>query len=211
MVQNKVIGKLLSLKLMVRAADAPTETAKFMGHGVCDNVNKSTNLPELTNSLEAITKGILDINKKMNINPEDLRGISIQMSKLENADGVKNKGIKKFMFQKQDAILPVINIKAAKEMENEKFDKNNLGTSLDNNITKNINTDTITINKINPNSIKSKPKSLNLGISKRRGRPLKHLASINKLNNSGQNRVIEGFFSSEKNNSHNFSLLAVSN
>ena len=40
----KVRGRLLTLKLKVRAKDAPVETAKFMGHGVCDSISRSVSL-----------------------------------------------------------------------------------------------------------------------------------------------------------------------
>ena len=33
-------GKSIVLKLMIRAKDAPEETAKFLGHGVCDNISR---------------------------------------------------------------------------------------------------------------------------------------------------------------------------
>lgn len=31
--------------LQIKAKDAPVETAKFMGHGLCDYVTKSSSLP----------------------------------------------------------------------------------------------------------------------------------------------------------------------
>lgn len=31
-------GKRLTLKIMVRKPGAPVETAKFGGHGICDNI-----------------------------------------------------------------------------------------------------------------------------------------------------------------------------
>lgn len=97
-----VLGKALSFKLMVRAADAPVETAKFMGHGFCDNVTKTINFPQATDNLDAITKQVLEVCKKLDVKPEDMRGIGIQISKLENKDncGVKEGGIQNFLRSK---------------------------------------------------------------------------------------------------------------
>lgn len=43
-------GRCVTLKLKVRAKNAPVETAKFMGHGVCDNIAKSVSLACCTDS-----------------------------------------------------------------------------------------------------------------------------------------------------------------
>ncbi|PSN51751.1 hypothetical protein C0J52_05266 [Blattella germanica] len=52
-------GRCITLKVMIRAKEAPVETAKFLGHGV------------------------LAISRQLNLNPSDLRGIGIQVSRLE--------------------------------------------------------------------------------------------------------------------------------
>lgn len=84
MQQFKVMGKCITLKLMIRAENAPVETAKFMGHGFCDVINKSTNLPTATNDVTTITKEVISICKKQNIDPKEMRGIGIQITKLES-------------------------------------------------------------------------------------------------------------------------------
>lgn len=84
MLQFKVIGKCITLKLMVRAEEAPVETAKFMGHGFCNIINKSHTLVNATNDAEIITKAAVFICKKLNIDPKDMRGIGIQITKLES-------------------------------------------------------------------------------------------------------------------------------
>jgi DNA repair protein REV1 len=33
-------GRTVTLKLMVRAAGAPEETSKFLGHGLCDTLSR---------------------------------------------------------------------------------------------------------------------------------------------------------------------------
>ena len=41
-------GRCVTLKLMVRAENAPVETSKFLGHGICDAASKSGNLSSAT-------------------------------------------------------------------------------------------------------------------------------------------------------------------
>ncbi|KOB78782.1 putative terminal deoxycytidyl transferase rev1 [Operophtera brumata] len=84
MQQFKVIGKCVTLKLMVRAEEAPVETAKFMGHGFCNVINKSTSLSTATGDVEVIVKEVISIFKKLNIDPNEMRGVGIQITKLES-------------------------------------------------------------------------------------------------------------------------------
>jgi DNA repair protein REV1 len=103
MLKSKVIGKSVTLKVMVRAANAPVETAKFLGHGFCDNLTKTVNMSTATDSLEQITTEVIKLSQKLNIRPEDWRGIGIQISKLQSTNVVdekKNDGIQKFFNSK---------------------------------------------------------------------------------------------------------------
>lgn len=95
--------KCITLKLMVRAKEAPVETSKFMGHGVCDHITKSVSLSEFTNDLESITRCILATMKALNLPPNELRGIGIQLSKLDDPTEQQEKpkeNIIKNMFSK---------------------------------------------------------------------------------------------------------------
>ena len=49
-------GRCLTLKLMVRAQEAPKETVKFMGHGHCDYFTRSKNCNVAVDELSIITK-----------------------------------------------------------------------------------------------------------------------------------------------------------
>lgn len=98
--QFKVLGKCITLKLMVRAEEAPVETAKFLGHGFCDVINKSVSLVTATNDSEIILKEVISLCKKLNIDPKEMRGIGIQITKLElvNTRQEKSRGaISKFL------------------------------------------------------------------------------------------------------------------
>lgn len=83
----KVKGKCITLKLKIRAKDAPVETAKFMGHGVCDNVAKSVSLASATSSASVIGRETLSLLRQVKAHPQDFRGVGIQVSRLEGHHG----------------------------------------------------------------------------------------------------------------------------
>uniref|UniRef100_A0A1B0CQB0 DNA repair protein REV1 n=1 Tax=Lutzomyia longipalpis TaxID=7200 RepID=A0A1B0CQB0_LUTLO len=83
-------GKSVTLKLMIRAHDAPVETPKFMGHGLCDHVAKSTQLPAFSDDPDVIFKAVWKISEELAIAPEELRGIGIQVTKLNKAEAAKS-------------------------------------------------------------------------------------------------------------------------
>ncbi|XP_014598624.1 PREDICTED: DNA repair protein REV1 [Polistes canadensis] len=76
-------GRCITLKLMVRAKEAPVETMKFMGHGICDCITKSKNLMAPIDDLTIITKEVIGIWNQLHLIPQDMRGIGIQISRLE--------------------------------------------------------------------------------------------------------------------------------
>uniref|UniRef100_A0A1A9WC86 DNA repair protein REV1 n=1 Tax=Glossina brevipalpis TaxID=37001 RepID=A0A1A9WC86_9MUSC len=95
--------KCLTLKLMIRAKDAPLETSKFMGHGVCDHITKSVHLSAFTDDLEIIMRTALTIMKSLNLPPNELRGIGIQLTKLDEPNAAIDEpkvNIIKEMFSK---------------------------------------------------------------------------------------------------------------
>lgn len=83
LVENLVKGKQLTLKVMRRASDAPLEPVKHLGHGKCDVFNKSVALGVATNAKEILGKEAISMLKSFNISPGDLRGLGVQMTKLE--------------------------------------------------------------------------------------------------------------------------------
>ncbi|KAM8709694.1 hypothetical protein ACLKA7_016496 [Drosophila subpalustris] len=92
--------KSITLKLMVRAAEAPVETSKFMGHGVCDNQTKSALLNQSTDNLQVITTHVLKLMKESGFPPHELRGIGIHLSKLDDIADSKKENVIKNMFEK---------------------------------------------------------------------------------------------------------------
>ncbi|XP_055863810.1 DNA repair protein REV1-like isoform X2 [Biomphalaria glabrata] len=80
----KVKGRGITLKLMVRRPDAPKETAKYMGHGICTTLNKSCNLPIPTNDVNVIAKELISMYRALHLSVCDIRGVGIQINKLDN-------------------------------------------------------------------------------------------------------------------------------
>lgn len=78
-----VKGKHLTVKIMRRAANAPLDPPKHLGHGKCDTFNKSIVFGVATNSGESIGKEAVGVLRMFNFSPGDLRGIGVQLTKLE--------------------------------------------------------------------------------------------------------------------------------
>lgn len=83
LMENGMKGRQLTMRIMRRAADAPLEPPKHLGHGKCDTFNKSVVLGVSTNSSAVIGKEAISILRSFNFSPGDLRGIGVQMTKLE--------------------------------------------------------------------------------------------------------------------------------
>nr|XP_006819721.1 PREDICTED: DNA repair protein REV1-like [Saccoglossus kowalevskii] len=81
----KMRGKTITLKLKARKSSAPLESAKFMGHGVCDNIAKSSTLMTPTDDVKIITKECVMLLRQMKIHAADMRGMGIQINKLSSA------------------------------------------------------------------------------------------------------------------------------
>ena len=83
LLKEKVKGRQLTMKIMRRAADAPLDPPKHLGHGRCDTYNKSSVLGVATNAKEVLTKEALSILRVYGFSPGELRGIGVQMTRLE--------------------------------------------------------------------------------------------------------------------------------
>ncbi|KAK4239799.1 hypothetical protein C8A03DRAFT_32074 [Achaetomium macrosporum] len=78
-----VRGRNLTMKIMRRALDAPLDPAKHLGHGKCDTFTKSMSFGVATNDGEVIGKEAVAILRSYMFSPGDLRGLGVQMTKLE--------------------------------------------------------------------------------------------------------------------------------
>lgn len=78
-----VKGKSLTMKIMRRSLDAPLDPPKHLGHGKCDSFSKSTLFGVATHDAEKIGKEAVSILRSFKFSPGDLRGLGVQMQKLE--------------------------------------------------------------------------------------------------------------------------------
>ncbi|TFK45623.1 DNA repair protein [Heliocybe sulcata] len=80
-------GRSMTVKIMKRDPKAPTEPPKFMGHGVCEIFNKQCTLVipagRATSDPQIIGEQAWRVLKAFNFDPKELRGIGIQIQKLE--------------------------------------------------------------------------------------------------------------------------------
>lgn len=83
LLDQRVRGKQLTMKIMRRAADAPMDPPKNLGHGKCDTFNKSIVLGVATNSADIIGREAISIMRGYGFSPGELRGLGVQMTKLE--------------------------------------------------------------------------------------------------------------------------------
>ncbi|MCJ1363417.1 deoxycytidyl transferase [Acarospora aff. strigata] len=101
--EQKVKGRQLTMKIMRRAADAPLDPPKHLGHGKCDTYNRSLVLGVATNAREVIRREAVSILRGFGFSPGELRGIGIQMTKLEplrfSIDGQPESSQKRLQFK----------------------------------------------------------------------------------------------------------------
>ncbi|UNI21065.1 deoxycytidyl transferase [Purpureocillium takamizusanense] len=83
LVSEQAKGKHLTMKIMRRSLDAPLDPAKHLGHGKCDTFNKSSAFGVATHNYEIIGKEAVSILRSFKFSPGDLRGLGVQMTKLE--------------------------------------------------------------------------------------------------------------------------------
>ncbi len=91
LVTEQVKGRQLTMKIMRRAADAPLDPPKHLGHGKCDSFNKSLILGVATNEKEVIGREAISILRGFGFSPGELRGLGVQMQRLEPLKGTVEK------------------------------------------------------------------------------------------------------------------------
>lgn len=83
LLNEQVKGKQLTMKIMRRSLDAPLDPPKHLGHGKCDTFNKSTLFGVSTNDHKLIGKEAISILRSYKFSPGDLRGLGVQLTRLE--------------------------------------------------------------------------------------------------------------------------------
>lgn len=87
LVTEQVKGKQLTMKIMRRAADAPLDPPKHLGHGKCDTFNKSLILGVATYDKDVLGREAISILRGFGFSPGELRGLGVQMQRLEPLKG----------------------------------------------------------------------------------------------------------------------------
>ncbi|KAH9890493.1 DNA repair protein [Cubamyces lactineus] len=105
-------GRSLTLKVLVRDPNAPIEAPKFLGHGICEAYNKQAPLiapgGRATSDNKIIGEHAWRLLKSFNFDPKELRGIGIQIQKLEKASGGQEAEL-------GQALLPFKRVEATKQ------------------------------------------------------------------------------------------------
>ncbi|KAI0432136.1 impB/mucB/samB family protein [Xylaria sp. FL1042] len=83
LLNEQVKGKQLTMKIMRRSMDAPLDPPKHLGHGKCDTFNKSVTFGIATHDYQMLGKEAVSILRSYNFSPGDLRGLGVQLTKLE--------------------------------------------------------------------------------------------------------------------------------
>lgn len=83
LVDQRVKGRQLTMKIMKKAADAPLDPPKHLGHGKCDTFNKCVVLGVATNKVDIIGREAISILRSYGFSPGELRGLGVQMTKLD--------------------------------------------------------------------------------------------------------------------------------
>ncbi|KAJ3993538.1 hypothetical protein F5050DRAFT_1577402 [Lentinula boryana] len=91
-------GRSITLKVMKRDPSAPVEPPKFLGHGVCNVFSKQTTFSGprgqliATNETKCIAEHAWRLLESLDFDPKDLRGLGVQIQKLEPiSDGANTK------------------------------------------------------------------------------------------------------------------------
>ncbi|XP_077393024.1 DNA repair protein REV1 isoform X2 [Festucalex cinctus] len=83
-------GRRVTLKVMVRKEGAPQETAKYGGHGICDNFAKTVMLAQSTDSGQLIAATVIKMLRAMKLPVRDLRGLGVQVQLLDASQPAQN-------------------------------------------------------------------------------------------------------------------------
>ncbi|WWC89310.1 uncharacterized protein L201_004231 [Kwoniella dendrophila CBS 6074] len=125
-----VKGRQITLKLMKRHAEAPVEPPKFLGHGWCEAFNKSAAISgprgNPTDDPDILGREAVKLLRILSLDPVELRGVGIQVTKLdtEDKDKVKEReaGQRMLSFQTKPTPKPSAKEESA-QVETPRFKK----------------------------------------------------------------------------------------
>ncbi|UZJ56577.1 hypothetical protein CBS101457_005897 [Exobasidium rhododendri] len=82
----QMVGRVCSISIMVRSKEAPIEAPKFLGHGICDTLNRSAPFAKPTDEKDAIFSAAWRLLSALRIKADQLRGIGVSCQKLQAKD-----------------------------------------------------------------------------------------------------------------------------
>ncbi|KAJ1730804.1 deoxycytidyl transferase [Coemansia biformis] len=85
MADSQRMGSQVTLKVKKRQ-EGQGKPAKFLGHGICDSLSKSTSLHQMTNDPARIAAACIDLLHRMDIDPLDIRAVGIQVQRLNSLE-----------------------------------------------------------------------------------------------------------------------------
>ncbi|KAJ1770542.1 deoxycytidyl transferase [Coemansia sp. RSA 1843] len=84
-------GGSVTLKIK-RRQEGQGKPGKFLGHGICDNLSRSASIPQMTNDPSRIAPLCIRLLHQMSVDPLDIRGVGIQVQRLNTNDGAADIG-----------------------------------------------------------------------------------------------------------------------
>ncbi|KAH6813421.1 DNA-directed DNA polymerase [Perilla frutescens var. frutescens] len=105
----RVQGRSFTLKIKKKKSDA-SEPVKYMGCGDCENMSHTITIPMATDDVGVLQRLATQLFGHFHIDVKDIRGVGLQVSKLEGAD--ENK-----CAHKRNSILPWVLSTSAKDKD----------------------------------------------------------------------------------------------
>ncbi|KAM5542799.1 hypothetical protein V8D89_003760 [Ganoderma adspersum] len=106
-------GRSITLRILTRDPSAPVEAPKFLGHGMCEAHNKQMPLiapgGRASSDDKVIGEHAWRMLKSFNFDPKELRGVAIQIQKLEKASGPQDSDL-------GQALLPFHRVETKKQV-----------------------------------------------------------------------------------------------
>ncbi|XP_022662442.1 DNA repair protein REV1-like [Varroa destructor] len=111
---SNLAAEVLRLRILVRHPDAPEETMKYLGCGMCDQLAKSETFKIPITSRDMIGDSVQSLYAKLNPVIKDIRGLSITLSKLTSVQKVpKISNIEAFLGRSVKPDLPTLRTESA--------------------------------------------------------------------------------------------------
>jgi len=109
LLHESVKGRQLTMKILRKSPDAPLDPPKHLGCGNCDTFNKSVVLGVATHATDILAKEAISILRAFGFSPGELRGLGVQMTKLEpiKLSGPPDGSQKKIPFTKSVVPRPL--------------------------------------------------------------------------------------------------------